>query len=260
MTENKEDNIYIYGRNAVIEAINAKQNIQKIFICFGTDNKNIIINAKRNKINCTVLDKSKFKELEKKITYNIIDNSNTNNIRTQGVIALKQLIEPVDLIEFISDLDLKTNPVIAILDGINDPHNLGAIARSAECAGVKAIILPNRNSAPITPVAIKTSAGALNYLPVIQITNLIIAIEKLKEYGFWIVGTKMDAIENYNDNIYDKPVAIIIGSEGKGISNAVCKHCDHLIKIPMKGNINSLNASVSAGIIFFEILRQHTQK
>ena len=250
----EDNNIYIYGRNAIIEAINSGQDIQKIFICFGTDNKNIVINAKKHKINCTTLDKGKFKELEKKI------NTKAGNIKTQGVIALRQLIKTVDLIEFLEKIDLSTNPVIAILDEINDPHNLGAIARSAECAGIKAIILTNRNSAPITPTAVKTSAGALNYLPVIQISNLLLAIEKLKENGFWIVGTKMEAIENYTDNIYDKPTAIIIGNEGKGISNAICKHCDHIIKIPMVGKINSLNASVTAGIIFFEILRQKQKK
>ncbi len=247
-----ESNDYIYGRNAVIEAINSDSDIQKIFFCFGANMPHILSAAKRKKINCTVLDKTKFRDLEKRTC--------PINAKTQGVIALKQLISTVFLDDFLNSLDIGKNPVIAILDGINDPQNLGAIARSAECAGVAGIIMPNKNSAPITPAAIKVSAGSLNYLPVIQVSNLIVAIEKLKKNHFWITGTSLEGNQNYYDNIYDKPTAIIIGSEGKGISPSVAKHCDHLIKINMCGNINSLNASVSAGIVFFEILRQKQQK
>ncbi len=244
----EQEKYYIYGKNSVIEAINSESDIQKIFVCYGVDAKNIIILAKKKKINCTTLDKKKFKELEKKAC--------PKNAKTQGIIALKQIIKTYDLLDFIDSLELKENPVLAILDGITDPHNLGAIVRSAECAGVKAIILPTKNSAMITPVAIKTSAGALNYFPIIQVNNLLVAIEKLKQNGFWVVGTKMEADENYYDKIYDKPTAIIIGSEGRGVGASLQKHCDHLVKINMAGKLNSLNASVSAGIIFFEILRQ----
>ncbi|MPN34044.1 putative TrmH family tRNA/rRNA methyltransferase [bioreactor metagenome] len=116
--------------------------------------------------------------------------------------------------------------------------------------------MPNKDSAQITPTAIKTSAGALNYIKVIKVQDLIFTIEKLKEIGFWIVGADVKGNENYCDNIYDKPTVVIIGSEGKGISPSLLKHCDHLVKINMYGKINSLNASVSAGILFFEIQRQ----
>lgn len=248
----RESETYIYGKNSIIEAIKSDTEIQKIFICYGVEAKNILILAKQNKINCTVLDKNKFRDLEKK-------NCPTD-AKTQGVIALKQIVKTYDLVDFLENIDLKKNPVLAILDGITDPQNLGAIVRSAECAGVEAIILPTKKSAMITPTAIKSSAGALNYFPIIQVNNLLVAIEKLKSKGFWIVGTEMKAKENYYDKIYDKPIVVVIGSEGKGMGNAIQKHCDHLIKINMVGKLDSLNASVSAGIIFFEILRQKSIK
>jgi 23S rRNA (guanosine2251-2'-O)-methyltransferase len=253
-----EDKFYIFGKNSVIEAIANEKEIQKIFVCFGSDNSRIMILAKKNKINCTILDKNRFHELELKLfsENQKSENLTKNQIKTQGVIALKQIVATFDLDEILSTLDLKKNPIIAILDEINDPQNLGAIARSAECAGVSALIIPERKSAPITPTAIKISAGALNYLPVIQVKNLILTIEKLKKSGFWVVGTDISATENYHNNIYDKPIALIIGNEGKGISSAISKHCDHLIKINLFGKINSLNASVASGIIFFEICRQ----
>ncbi len=248
MTEQSEKDAYIYGRNAIIEAINSRNNMQKIFVCYGADVQNILKLARKNKINCTTLDKNKFRDLEKRVC--------PKDAKSQGVIALKQIVETLELHDLLGSINIADNPVVAILDGITDPQNLGAIARSAECAGLKAIILPERNSAMITPVAIKTSAGVLNYFPIVQATNLLLTIEKLKEAGFWIVGTEMLATSNYTDKLYNRPVAIIIGSEGKGMSNSIKKHCDYLVKIPMTGKINSLNASVSAGVIFFEILRQ----
>jgi len=242
-----EKDAYIFGKNAVSEAILSGSDIQKIFLCYGSDSSKMLVLAKQHKINCVVFDKNKFKELEKK--------SCPKDAKTQGVIALKQIIKTIDFSDFLNNLDMKSNPILAILDGITDPQNLGAIARSAECAGVSALILPNKDSAQITPTAIKISAGALNYINVIKVQNLILTIEKLKEVGFWIVGTDMKGTENYDSNIYDKPTVMIIGSEGKGISPSLIKHCDHLVKINMYGKINSLNASVAAGILFFEIRR-----
>ncbi|MDR0926851.1 MAG: 23S rRNA (guanosine(2251)-2'-O)-methyltransferase RlmB [Ignavibacteria bacterium] len=245
---NNSNNSYIYGKNAVREAILSGENIEKIYLCYGTGNDQLQVLAKRNKIACVTYDKSKFKALEMKST--------PRDAKTQGIIALKQLVKTFELQEFLSTLDTTANPVLAILNGIEDPQNLGAIARSAECAGVSAIILPTNHSATITPTAIKASAGALNHIAIISVTNLIHTIEILKDAGFWIVGTDMDGKEDYSNNIYDKPTAIIIGSEGKGISPSLIKHCDHIVKIDMYGKINSLNASVTAGIIFFEIMRQ----
>ena len=244
----EEKDAYIFGKNAVAEAILSGNNIQKIFFCYGSETSKILLLAKKHKINFTTFDKKKFKEFEQK--------NCPKDAKTQGIIALKQIIKTVDFFDFLDNLDMKSNPIFAILDGITDPQNLGAIARSAECAGVSAIVLPNKDSAQITPTAIKISAGALNYISVIKVQNLILAIEKLKEIGFWIVGTDSKGTENYDSKIYDKPTVLVIGSEGKGISPSLLKHCDHLVRINLYGKINSLNASVAAGILFFEIQRQ----
>jgi 23S rRNA (guanosine2251-2'-O)-methyltransferase len=250
-SEEKDDLAYIYGRNAVFEAIDAGGQFEKIFISFaakGGPVDKIFAAAKRNSIPVAILDKRKFITLAKKI-----DCSQESN---QGVIALLQAGETFTLDEIIEKIDLKTNPVLVVLDGITDPHNLGAIARSAECSGASALILPEHNSAPVTPVAVKTSAGALKHIPVVKVTNLSTALQRLKEEGYWVVGTEMNAPKAYFEEKYDKPLAVIIGSEGKGMRPSTKKQCDILIKIPMRGKIESLNASVSAGIILFEILKQ----
>jgi 23S rRNA (guanosine2251-2'-O)-methyltransferase len=152
------------------------------------------------------------------------------------------------------------NYVVGILDGIEDPHNLGAIVRVAECAGVKALFLPERRSASITSVVAKTSAGALATLPVVRIGNLVRALERLKESGFWIAGLDADARQSCFEADLNIPLAIVIGSEGKGMSRLVKEHCDLLLKIPMFGQTESLNASVAAAIVFYERVRQATSK
>ena len=242
---------YIFGKNAIIEAINSELDIEKIYLCYGIKNDIIVKLAKKNKIPCTTLDKNKFKKLENEVL--------PKNTNSQGVIVLKSIIKTISLHDFLENLNTK-NPIIVILDNITDPHNLGAIARSCECAGVSALIIPNNKSAIINPTSIKTSAGALNHIKVIKVNNLINACEKLKENGFWIIGTAVDGINKHTDDIYNSPIAIIIGSEGKGMSPSLKKHCDHLIKIEMYGKLNSLNASVSTGIILFEIMRQRVLK
>jgi 23S rRNA (guanosine2251-2'-O)-methyltransferase len=148
------------------------------------------------------------------------------------------------------------NPVLVALDGITDPQNLGAIARTAECVGASGLIITERNSSPINSFAVKASAGALNKIPVCRVTNLASELTNLKEHGFWIVGTDLEANSNYTDDIYKSPIIVVIGSEDKGMRPRVRKVCDHLVKIPMKGSTQSLNASVSSGVILFEIFRQ----
>jgi len=253
---------YIYGRNAVIEALNSGKEIEKIFIQFG--NQGEAINkiyklAKLAGVQCSNYDKKKFLQLENSIFREIgKDNSKSlKDNKTQGVIALMRPFELQNIDEFISKItDLDKNPFLIILDEISDPHNLGAIARTAECAGAIGLIMTERNSAPITPAAIKASAGALEHIPIIKAVNLITAIEKLKEAGFWVVGTDSDGKNQYTDKIYNSPTAIIIGSEGKGLRPSIAKHCDFIVKIPLMGKITSLNASVSAAIIMYEVLRQ----
>ncbi len=241
---------YIYGRNAVTEALNSGSEIEKIYILYGLSGTNSLFKlAKANKVQVLAYDKAKFKNLE--------ESALPRGAKSQGVIALRTMTKTVDLRELIENAYARTvQPVLLLLDGITDPQNLGAIARSAECAGVTGIILPLRNSAPITPASVKTSAGALEHLDICKVTNVVNTMETLKERGFWLYGTDMNSTRIYSEPIYSRPVVIVIGSEGLGMKESVRKKCDEIISIPMTGKINSLNASVSAGIILFEINRQ----
>src|SRR3989339_160666 len=243
---------YIFGRNPVLEAIASGKPIEKIFISFGMKGEpinSIYSNAKKAGIKCSNLDKRKFNELEKKEL--------PRGAKSQGIIAIIRSFDTLNLEELIEKSFVNNKyPIIIALDGITDPHNLGAIARSAECAGASGLILPEHNSAPITPVAVKASAGAMSHLPIAKVNNLSQALITLKDRGFWIVGTSSGADSLYTDEIYNQPTVLLIGSEGKGLRHGIINHCDFMIKIPLYGKVSSLNASVSAGIILFEILRQ----
>lgn len=248
------DNFYVYGRNSVIEALESGKALEKIFILYGTQGSainKIFSLANKNKTQCVSYSKDKFTVLEKKAC--------PVGAKAQGVIALESAADYYSIEELINN-SYKDNkkPIIVLLDGIEDPHNLGAIARSAECAGVAGIIIPERNSCPITPTAIKTSAGALQHIPCAKVSNINFAIDKLKKAGFWIIGSDASATKFYYDDLYDSPLGIIIGSEGKGMRQSITKHCDIVVKIPMPGKTNSLNSSVAAGIILFEIVKQRS--
>lgn len=249
--KNQEQN-YIYGRNPVIEAIRANAQIEKIYIQFGIDEKlrdDIKIKAKRKKISCSQIDKKKFLALEKEIT-------GKNHI-SQGIIAIKGIIKYLALDELIAlAFEKSKNPIVLLLDEINDPHNLGAIARTAECTGSAGIIVSERNSAPLSPAAIKASAGALEYLWVTKCSSSIQTIETLKENGFWVIGTDLDAETLHNQIDYEMPICLVLGNEGKGLSKAILKHCDFVIKVPILGKVQSLNVSVSAGVMLYEMLNK----
>ncbi len=245
---------YIYGRNAVVQAIESDK-VEKVFIGFGAQGASlnrIFKIAKDNRVPISKCDKRKFRELEKK--------ANVKNNASQNVIALAKQIQTVGLIELMdSAYKQSKNPVLVALDEITDPQNLGAIARTAECVGASGIIITERNSSPINSFAIKASAGALNKIPVARVTNLATELTNLKEHGFWVVGTDLEATTEYTDNIYDSPIIVVIGSEDKGMRPRVRKVCDHLVKIPMAGSTQSLNASVSTGVILFELFRQRNK-
>lgn len=248
----KFDDIYLYGRNAIIEALKSAKQIEKIFVAFGTRGENInriFSLAKRNKISIAHVDRKKFQILEKK--------AGVPRGKSQGIIALMRTFELLSLDELIENAFAKTNiPLIVILDEISDPHNLGAIARTVECAGASGIITTVKNSVPITPTAIKASAGALEVIPIVKVDSLVQTIEKLKEKGFWILGADMDGEKYFTDTFYDTPIAIVIGSEGNGLRPSTKKHCDILVRIPMFGKINSLNASVSVALLLYEAIKQ----
>ena len=249
--EIEDSNAYIYGKNAVTEALSEKDKLSKIFIQFGTEGPaidKIMSLTYKFKIPTVKFDRRKFADLEAKI------GARGNS---QGVIALINQIENIEFEDLLENaLKEQTNPLIIALDEISDPHNLGAIARSAECSGASGILLPTTNSVQVTPTAIKISAGALLHLKVSKVKSLQTTLEFAKELGYQIVGTEMEAEKNYYDADFAKPTILVIGSEGKGIRPSIQKICDQSMKIPMAGKINSLNASVSAGIILFEALKQ----
>lgn len=243
----EEYNDKVEGRNAVIELLNSNRDINKIYIQngekHGSINKIISI-AKEKKIIINKVDKIKMDAI-------------SETKRHQGVIAI---VAPYnysavdDIIEYAHSKN--EEPFILILDGIEDVHNLGSIIRTAETAGVHGIIIPKRRAASVNATVAKTSAGAIEYMKIARVNNLNDTIKKLKEEGLWIIGTEMNAKTKYYNQDLKGPIAIVIGNEGTGISSLVKKNCDILINIPMKGKINSLNASVSTGIILYEALKQ----
>ena len=177
----------------------------------------------------------------------------------QGVIAYKSTQKFYEIDDLISATSNNKFPLLLLLDSIQDPHNLGAILRSAECAGVDGVIMTTNQSAPITETVEKISAGAISHLKICRVTNLVRTMEELKKNGFWIVGTHLSGEKSYTELDYKMPTALVMGNEEKGIRKLVSETCDFLIKIPMRGKIDSLNVSVSTGILLFEINRQRNQ-
>ena len=236
----------VYGRNAVAELLNANPDrISKIYFQFNTDEKRILelfIKAKQHQISIGKASNQKLGDLAK-----------TN--KHQGVVALISDVKMMELDDLLQDEALK--PFFFILpDNLEDPHNLGAIIRTAECAGVTAILLPKDNAIPINSTVHKTSAGAVSHARLCRIGNVAQTIERLKKHGIWVVGTDAKAKKNYTEFNFTMNCCIVIGSEGKGMRDLVKKSCDELISIPLLGKTSSLNASVSAAIVMYEVVRQ----
>ena len=240
MAESKP--ILICGRNPVKEAIRTKR-VNKVVVSNGFHDHEILNLIEANHLPLTYLNP---KELDRL----------SNNMIHQGIIAEVKPYLYSSLEELIHLSKRADHPVVIILDGINDPHNFGAILRSAEIFGVTGIIISKHNQVPLNATVGKTSAGAINYVPVAMVNNINNAIETLKDNGFWIVSSDGSGERNYDDIDYDFPTVLIIGSEGDGISNLTLKKSDYIVKIPMCGKVNSLNASVAAGILMSEINRQ----
>ncbi len=246
-----EDNLkyedQIEGRNSVLELLESGKDINKIYIAkgekHGSINK-IIAKAKENKVVIVEIEKEKLNKM-----------AQTNN--PQGVIAIVPPFDYASVDDILNEAKSKNEKAfILILDGIEDPHNLGSIIRTAETAGVHGIIIPKRRSAQVNSTVNKTSAGATNFMKIARVNNINETIEYLKNNDIWIYGTDGEAKEMYYDEDMTGNVAIVIGSEGFGMSRLVKENCDFLLKIPMKGKITSLNASVSAGIIMYEVVKQ----
>ena len=229
--------MYIYGKNVARERLEKKESIRKAYLISLFKDQEIISLLKQNQIKIEYVDKQK------------LDHLGGGN--HQGIV----LDVPDFTYDDISILLEKEEAFVVLLDHLEDPHNLGAIIRTCEAAGVDGIILPKDRSVMVTPVVIKTSAGAISNMKICLVTNVVETIKQFQKNGFWFVGTDMEG-SDYNDIDYRGKIGIIIGNEGKGMSQLVRKHCDFIASIPMKGSINSLNASVAAGIVIFKALEK----
>ncbi|HVZ39880.1 MAG TPA: 23S rRNA (guanosine(2251)-2'-O)-methyltransferase RlmB [Candidatus Kapabacteria bacterium] len=243
--------MYINGRNAVVEALRAGEGVEKVFIMFGLEGEainRVRAEAKRAGVPCVTVDRRRFAELERAAGV---------GARSQGVMASASAVEYADMELLIADLyERGETPLVTALDGITDPHNVGAIIRSAECAGLHGALIGKRDSSGVTDVVMKTSAGAARLLPIARASNIGDVLLGLQQEGLAIVGLDERGTMRYTEYDFTRPVAIVIGSEGDGLSTRVRKMCDTLLSIPMSGSIASLNASVAAGVVFFEARRQ----
>ena len=218
----------IEGRNPIIEALKNNRPIEKIMV---------------NKVIIQEVDRHKLDEMSESHAH-------------QGVIAITSDYRYYDLDEILEiPRQNGEDPFFIILDGITDPHNLGSIIRTADAVGAHAVIIPKRRSVQITPIVAKASAGAVEYLPVCKVTNIVNTIKTLKENGLWIAAVDMDGQTFYQQNL-GGPLGLVVGSEGEGISRLVKQNCDFTVSMPMSGNVTSLNASVAGGILLYEVYRQ----
>lgn len=229
--------MYIYGKNVVIEKINSNEKINKVYLSDKFSDKELFKLIKDRKIKYTIVP-------------NKVLDSKVDGLH-QGIVIEVDDVKTYDL-DYLKNIK-KNNPVLVMLDHIEDPHNFGAIIRTSEALGVDAIIIPNDRTVPVNATVVKTSAGAIYNMPIVRVANLGATINKLKDLGYWIVGTDMKG-EDYTKIDYNMPICLIIGNEGHGMSKVIYDSCDYIAMIPMIGKINSLNASVSCGIVLSRIV------
>lgn len=237
----------ITGRNSVTEALRAGRAITKLYLAAGNDTQPL------QRIRDMAQDKGiPIEEIPLKALNRLVPGS-----RHQGVAAVAAPVAYADLTDVLAQAaEAGRTPFLVLLDGIEDVHNLGAIIRTAECAGADAVLLPKRRSAPLNETVGKTSAGAVEYMPVVQIGNIAQTLRQLQKRGFWVIGADMDGQTDYFHSSLTEPIVLVIGSEGRGISHLVKETCDVLVQIPMFGHVNSLNASVAAALLMYEVVRQ----
>ncbi len=241
---------YIEGRNAVMEALRSGRPIDKLYILDGCHDGPVSSIRREAKKRDAII---KFVEKE------FLDRMSSTG-RHQGVIAVAAAYEYAEVEDILKKAEDKgEEPFIFLLDNIEDPHNLGAIIRTANLCGAHGVIIPKNRAVGLTATVARTSAGALNYTPVARVTNLARTIEELKDKGLWFVCADMDGEVMYDQNLTG-PIGLIIGAEGEGVSRLVKEKCDYIASIPMRGDIDSLNASVAAGVLAYEIVRQRLKK
>lgn len=229
----------VYGKNVFTQIQNDSDSIEAIYVLKGIKDKKIL--SMLGDVNCPV----------SYVDRNTLDKK-AKNTHHNGIVCKVKEIPTYTMEELVSKA--KHPGLFVALDGIQDPHNLGAILRSCDCTGVQGVFITKHNSAPLTSTAIKASTGAAYTVPVSVVTNLSQTLKSLKKEGYWIVGSDMDNARNYKEGIYDVPLVLVIGSEGKGISPLVKKQCDYMVSLPMVGSITSLNASVACAVLLYEIL------
>lgn len=236
----------VAGRNAVMEALKGSRSVNKLMIANGSTEgsiKEIIAVAKEKGINIQYWDRSKL-------------DSIARGIRHQGVLAQVAPVQYAELEDILQVAkDRNEPPFIVLLDELEDPHNLGAILRTADAAGVHGVLIPKHRSCPLSATVAKTSAGAVEHVPVARVGNLVQTIKKLKQEGLWVAAADMDG-KDYYDTDLTGPLLLIIGSEGQGVGRLVKEQCDFVVRIPMVGKINSLNASVAGSILMYEAMKQ----
>jgi 23S rRNA (guanosine2251-2'-O)-methyltransferase len=240
------EELTVEGRHAVTEAFRSGRTIDKVFIQDGCKDgpiQTIVREAKKQDVIIQFVKKERLDQM-------------SETRKHQGVIAYAAAYQYAQVEDILNAAKEKGEaPFVILLDGIEDPHNLGAIIRTAHQAGAHGIIIPKRRAVGLTAVAARTSAGAINYMPVAKVTNLTATIEQLKQEGLWFACADMDGEVMYRANLTG-PIGLVIGSEGNGVSRLVKENCDLQVSIPMKGQIDSLNASVAAGVLMYEIVRQ----
>ncbi len=240
----------IEGRNAVLEAFRSGKTIDKLFVLDGCQD---------GPIKTITREARKYDTIIQYVTKERLDQLSETK-KHQGVIAKAAAYEYATVDDILKKAEEKEEPpFIILLDGIEDPHNLGAIIRTANLAGAHGVIIPKRRAVGLTAIVAKTSAGALNYTPVAKVTNLSATMKELKEKGLWFVCADMGGEVMYRQNLTG-PIGLVIGNEGEGVSKLVRENCDFITSIPMQGDIDSLNASVAAGVLAYEIVRQRLSK
>jgi 23S rRNA (guanosine2251-2'-O)-methyltransferase len=238
---------YIAGKHSVLEALRSGRTIHKIWIAENAQKQlaqPILTEAKKTGVIVQYVDKRKLDQL-------------VSDVPHQGVVAQVAAYDYAEVEDLIALAKQRNEPpFLLILDEIEDPHNFGSILRTADCTGVHGVIIPKRRSAGITATVSKTSAGAVEYMPVARVTNLAQTIDLLKEQGIWVAGTDVSAHNEVYRSDLTLPLAVVIGNEHKGMGRLIKEKCDFLVKLPMFGQINSLNASVAAGVLMYEVVRQ----
>lgn len=242
---------YIGGRNPVLEALRSGRTVDTLYLAAGTREsgvRELLHLARQRGVVVQQVPRRKLDDL-------------IGGARHQGVVARVSPYGYWELDDVLARLDGRpTPPFLLLLDGIEDPHNLGAILRTGDAVGVDAVIIPKRRSVGLTPTVVKVSTGAVEYVPVVRVNNLVRCIETLQQHGIWVVGSDAAAEQLYTEVAYDGPIALVIGGEGKGLSRLVREKVDFLVRLPMVGHVNSLNASVAAAVLMYEVLRQRRQQ